>query len=200
MPTQPEEADLVIYRSVGFIDDWSRRDVPDFADDHPALLAQARTALARREAAYPAMVTRGEVTGDQAEADITGWRDLVQEWDWIVTGAGEAPHPLTRRRRLAAVDLALERVETELARSGSARRADLLRQQDLYTAIRWHLTRLKLGAPAIHFWADCNHLLRQRQGQAVTSPLCSTCERGAADPATFACTRTDCGLKQKDAA
>jgi hypothetical protein len=191
MPADPE--DLVIYRSLGFVDDWPRRDVPDFADDHPALLAQCRAALARREAAYPAMVVKGEVTEAQAKADLAGWRDLVREWHWIETGEGQPPHPVTMSRRLAALDLAQTRIEAELPRAGSAQRADLEYQQALTQALRWHLQRPLYGAPAIHFWAGCNHQLRQR-ARTQTIAFCGTCERRREDPATHACTRTDCGL------
>lgn len=188
--------DLVIYRSLGFVDDWPRRNVPDFADDHPALLAQCRAALARREKAYPAMIGKGEVTPALAEADIAGWTDLVQEWHWIETGEGQPPHPLTMRRRLNALALALERIEAELPRAGSAQRADLEHQQALNNALRWHLQRPLHGAPAIHFWAGCNHELRRRN--LSTHLFCGTCERRREDPATRACTRTDCGLPRPE--
>lgn len=206
VPIDPE--DLVIFRdpactseSIAF---WARFDErPDLVDEHPALLAQAREALARRQQAYPALIAKGEVTEQLAQADIAGWHNLVQEWDWIVSGSGEAPHPLTLRGRVAAVDLALDRIEAELGRSGGGvaggRRTDLLRQQALNQALRWHLGQLKFDAPAVHFWAECTRQARQRAG-ARALEICGTCDRRAADPVTTGCTRTDCGLTARIAA
>lgn len=199
MPAAEATNDWVeIYRSPG-CRDYPLDETPELARDYDALLAHARAALARRQAAYPALIGKGEITAELAQDDLAGWADLVQEWSWIVTGPNspegcELPHPMTLRRRLAAVDLALERIEIERSRVPVTRRRELFHQQDLNLALRWHLTTLKYGTPAIHFWMGCTHALRRQLGIA----LCGVCERWSGEPQVKACTRTDCGLSGAD--
>lgn len=161
---------------------------PQAVHDYADILAQAETALARRQESYPALVDQGRMDRAEAEADIAAWAHLVTEWRWIETGEGTAPPSFTLFDRIAAVDLALDRAGAALARQ--PRNEDLQRQRDLLTAMRWHLSRLVDWTPRTHLLAALTHAARQR---AATS-LCPTCERRPGDPAIRACTRTDCGL------
>lgn len=162
----PDE-DIVIAHSA----DWkpgSWGQWPDFAHEYAALLEQAETALARRRDAYPAMVSKGAITGEDAQADIDAWEMLVAEWRWICTGEGEPPHPVTLRLRIAAVDLALERVTAELERG--RRPESIVRQFHLITALRWHLDHLKFGAPAVHFWSELTRKCREDAAARAGKP------------------------------
>lgn len=165
-----------------------------YCNDYPALLEQAEAALDRRRDAYPGMVASGQIDQQAATADIAAWEWISAEWRWIITGEGEAPPSWTLFDRIAALDLALDRVGQQ--RSRKPRDKDLERQQALILAMRWHLSRLQGWTPLVHTLAALTHQLRAR----AALPLCTTCERRSTDPAVIACTRTDCGLKQKDAA
>lgn len=163
--------EIVVYRSP----DWrgpEGQPAPGMAYEYEALLEQAETALARRQEAYPAMIARGQITAEDAEADIAAWQLLAAEWRWICDGTGELPHPSTLPARIAAVDLAMERAGAQLARGG--RSDDLMRQVALITAMRWQLDRLRDGAPAVHHFADLTRRVRraieQRQANPDPSP------------------------------
>ena len=95
---------------------------------------------------------------------------------------------------MAAVDLAIVRVDQEMARGN--RTHDVLRQSHLIEALRWHLLCSTHGEPMIHRCARTNHQLRAEQG----TRLCGTCERWETDPATRACSSTNCGLQARKAA
>ncbi|HEX2794678.1 MAG TPA: hypothetical protein VHN58_09655 [Croceicoccus sp.] len=137
-------------------DDW-----PAYAFEWAALLGQCRVALARRERAYPAMIGSGAIDQNEAYADIAAWRDLVDEWSWIVTGAGAPPPSGTITARRRAVELALSRIADELKRG--RRSAELQIQQLLNQALAWHLARTRFGAPAVHFCAAINHEFEARR-------------------------------------
>ena len=165
MPQHPEPAtEFVLWHSP----DWREPEgprAPCMVHEHEALLEQAETARARRREAYPAMIARGQITAEAAEADIAAWELLAAEWRWICDGTGDLPHPLTLPARIAAVDLAMERVSAELARG--RRSADVIRQLHLVEALRWHLATLKFDAPAVHFWAG---LTRQLRAERAATP------------------------------
>lgn len=133
-------------------------DAPLYAWDYPALLEQARTALLRRRDGYPKLIERGVMAQADADADIAAWAMLADEWQWIEDGSGQLPARHTLDQRLAAVDLAVERVGTEL-RKGN-RGHDVFRQSHLLQAMRWHLERLKDGAPAVHYYAALTRAVR----------------------------------------
>ena len=161
----------------------------DALRDWPDILEAAEAALARRREAYPAMVEKGGMTGEEAEADIAAWNLLAAEWRFIVHGTGELPPSYTLFARIAAVDLAIERACN--ARSRRSRDAGLARQQDLYTAMRWHLSRLDAGGQLIHRLARLTHQMRGAMAH------CAICDRRREDAARTACTRTDCGLPHR---
>lgn len=196
--TSSPDDDLVIWRSPDYV---ARpvSDAPASVNDYPDLLAQARAAIERREQAYPQMIAKGEITPADASADLQGWQAIEREWDWVTTGTGDPPAPETRESRLASVALALARIDVELGRGGASRRADLLHQQDLNLSLRWHLTHLRHGAPAIHFWASLTHKLRTR-ALRIGQGQCGTCGRQGSGPEASTCTRADCGLPHEDSA
>lgn len=128
---------------------------PVFRDDWDELHAQCRAAVARREAAYPELIARGQIAADLAARDIASWQALAAEWHWIITGEGAPPAPETLPDRIAACELALERIEGEFARGRDTDHN--FYQRHLVTALLWHLTRCRFGAPAVHFCARFNH-------------------------------------------
>jgi len=137
-------------------------DVPIYAYQYEELLEQARTALDRRKQAYPDMVTRRMITQDLATRDIRAWELIVAEWTWICTGKGALPPASTLPDRIAAVDLALQRIRQELDRGN--RGHDLLRQSHLNQALHWHLHRLRHGEPTIHHLIDLTRRMRREIG------------------------------------
>lgn len=135
----------------------------DLLRDNAALLAMAETALAKRRAAYPALVEKQALSPADAAADIAAWELLVGEYQWICSRAGEAgacPPSWTRHDRIDAVDLALQR--TARALTSNPGDPDLLHQRDLYRALNWHLTDQSRGPQHSHWLANLNHQLHLR--------------------------------------
>lgn len=146
------------------LDLWPQ--TPLYAWDYEALLEQAQGALARRRDGYPRLVLRGTMTQAEADDDIAAWELIETEWRWIVEGCGNLPAPETLDQRLSAIDLAIERVGTELRRGN--RTHDVFRQAHLLQAMRWHLERLDQGAPAVHRFTRltreiCAELSREKE-------------------------------------
>lgn len=131
--------------------------VPACAWDYEDMLAQAQTALERRRRAYPEWVQRGQLAQDEADRDIAAWEMLAAEWRWIVDGTGAVPPYHTRRQRLDAVELAIERVSAELGRRQSP---ELIGQAQILEAMAWHLQRLWQGEPAVHHFQRQTRALR----------------------------------------
>lgn len=161
---------------------------PHLLLDYHLLLEHCEAALARRQESYPALISRGDLDSVEAQADIAAWTLLAQEWRWIQTGEGQAPHWSSLFDRIAAVDLALQRVEKAIEQRGPT--PELRHQLACNQALRWHLGHLKYGDPAVHFTAAATHAARA----AAVVQVCPACDRRRADPATRSCTRTDCGL------
>ncbi|SFG08996.1 hypothetical protein SAMN05518801_10767 [Novosphingobium sp. CF614] len=148
--------------------DWrpdGTENLPPLRHEHEELLAQCRSAVSRREQAYPALIERGAIDRDEARRDLLAWRLLADEWHWIVTGQGAAPGHHTLADRIAAVETALVRLEADLAR----RRDDaLLYQRHLLMALAWHLGD-GTAAPAIHAYAR-HHQSRPARPEPVEGP------------------------------
>lgn len=151
---RPDE--ILIAGDPAALEGWP--DTPLYAWDYDAFLAQARTALARRREGYPRLVEKGAMTAAEAAEDIAAWEAIEAEWQWIVDGSGTLPPPATLDQRLGAIDLALERVGTELRRGN--RQHDVFRQSHLLQAMRWHLERIEQGAPAVHRYARLTREVR----------------------------------------
>jgi hypothetical protein len=139
------------------LDDAGR---PLYAHDWPALLEQARSALAQRQQAYPAWIERGRLTREEADHDIRGWELLVAEWQWIVSAgeSGERPPFDTLHIRRDAVALSLQRIDAELQRGN--RSHTILRQAHLVQALHWHLHRLRWHEPAVLSCVDLTRACR----------------------------------------
>lgn len=182
-----------IASGIGFVVPVQMPEDAALLGDHPALLALAQAALARRRAAYPDLVSAGKMPEADAKADVAAWELLAAEWDWICTGNGEAPPRWTLHDRIDAVDLAIERTSAALAAAPmrGGERESLRHLRDLYRAMHHHLALAGFGGQRCHHFARINHALRAR---AIGQVLCATCERRSDDPATIGCTRTDCGL------
>lgn len=186
MAAEPYE-DAIIWHSP----DWRApaQPAPLMVHEWADLLGHCRASLARRRAAYPAMVEAATLTQSLADQDIAAWQLLEREWLWIVTGAGTPPPPGSLGARMAAVDLAVVRVRQAMEKGD--RGHEMCRQSHLVQALRWHLAHVDAHAePLVHAAARFNHARRAEQAQR----FCGTCERWQADPATRACTSTDCGL------
>jgi hypothetical protein len=139
-----------------------REDIPLFAHDWDELLAQCRTALDRRVAAYPGMIAKRVITADDARRDIAAWQTLVREWHWILSGTGQPPSPLTMPDRMAALDLAMTRVRQEIGR-GNRTHANY-RQAHLIQALHWHLVHRDGLEPRVYWTARLNHALYAERG------------------------------------
>jgi len=143
---------------------WSAPDARE-DDEHPLyafqyedLLEQCRLALSGRQKAYPELARSGKISEADAAADIRAWEALVAEWAWICTGDGKLPPAGTLGERRAAIELALERIGQRFDRGD--RSHDLYRQAHLNIALRWHLHRLRFGAPAVHHFAAVSREVR----------------------------------------
>ncbi len=143
-------------------------DAPLYAWDYDAFLDQAKSALQRRRDGYPKLIEKGAMDAGDAAEDIAAWELIEAEWQWIETGTGQLPPPASLDQRLAAIDLALERVGTELRRGNRAH--DVFRQAHLLQAMRWHLERIEDGVPAVHRYARLTLELRaELLGERQTS-------------------------------
>lgn len=133
-------------------------DDTDWLRDWPFLAAHAVAAVKRRKEAYPDLVASERMTAEDADQDVAAWEAIAAEWHWICTGEGEPPARDTLDARLAAVDTAIERAEAALRHN--SRSENVLAQLDMNIAIRWHLSRWRLGDQVIHQTACLNHQLR----------------------------------------
>jgi len=148
--------DILIAGDPAALETWP--DWPLYAWDYDAFLDQAKTALQRRRDGYPKLIEKGAMNADDAAEDIAAWELIAAEWQWVVDGTGQLPPPASLDQRLAAIDLALERVGTELRRGN--RPHDVFRQAHLLQAMRWQMERVHEGAPAVHHYARLNRDIR----------------------------------------
>jgi len=151
-------------------DSWEDRPLYVFA--YEDLLEHCRLALSTRQKTYPVLVERRAITDREATADIRAWELLAGEWAWICGEEATLPPTGSLTERRGAVELALERIGQRFDRGD--RQHDLYRQAHLNLALRWHLGRLKDGAPAVHHFAALSRELRaeaaERAAHAPTSP------------------------------
>jgi len=128
--------------------------LPVFRHDHDELHGQCLRAVARREELYPALIAAGRMDSEDADRDLVAWRELAAEWLWVCTGEGDLPHSATLPNRIAAIELAADRLEAELAR-GRRTEANLY-QHHLLEALHWHCRPER----RTHFYADLTRTLR----------------------------------------
>lgn len=132
-------------------------DPPLFRFDYHELREQCRAAVARREKSYPELVAAGRMDAEEADRDLAAWRELAAEWHWIITGEGTLPSRETKPARIAAVDLAADRLEAEMARGRTSEFN--LYQYYLLEALHWHLQ----PGRQTHFLAELTRTLRAEQ-------------------------------------
>lgn len=129
---------------------------PPFArDDHADLLAMAQRMLAQREKRFPAMVARGEISADAAQAQIEAFAAIVADWRWIITGEGTPASLASLQARCDALDQSIRTI-ADLAREAGGFSTDLAAQAHLVIAMRWHAD----PANQSHAIARLNHELR----------------------------------------
>jgi hypothetical protein len=167
-PDRPDPFERIVIWHSPDHDPAQDADRPLYAFDYADLLAHARASLDRRERAYPEMVEKKRLAADLARRDIEAWRLLVAEWTWIACGPEAAGAALPPREslfdRIAAVDLGIERVGQELQRG--RRDYDNYRQAHMLHALRWHLSRLRLGEPEVHY---CQRLTRELRAEKAAA-------------------------------
>ncbi|NLR72844.1 hypothetical protein HGI47_18370 [Novosphingobium sp. ERN07] len=113
-------------------------DPPNRIHDHAELLGMAERMLASREKRFPALVTAGKMSADEAEAEIGTFRLIAADWRFICTGEGE-PAPLASLdQRRAAIDASLRTI-AEIAREEGTFSDALADQAECVIALRWHL-------------------------------------------------------------
>ena len=165
LPAPDPFAPVTIWQSPDFrADSWPER--PLYAFLHEDLADHCRLALKTRTDTYPDLIRKGAITEREAASDIRGWEMLAAEWNWICTGEGDLPATGSLADRRAAVELAIERIDQRFDRGD--RQHDLYRHAHLNDALRWHLHRLKDGAPAVHHFAK---LSRELRAEAAARPV-----------------------------
>lgn len=169
--------------------------------DYDDIAREARAACARRRASYPDLIKSGRLSVADARADLDAWQHIARDWRWIAFGEGEPGTVVTLVRRVAALDTAIGRWLEMVGEAGMNPQA--YRQGQLLAAMRWWAEREYRRDPDVHHVREtaavAHHWRRENghptRGEMLTvRALCPACERRASDPATTACTRTDCGL------
>ncbi len=102
------------------------------------IAAQAKKMLAQREKNFPAMVQRGQLSADEAQAQIAIWRSIAADWHWIITGEGEPADKLTVFERRDAIDASL-RTLAEIYAENHGLDDATAHQANLVIAMRWHI-------------------------------------------------------------
>ncbi len=149
--------------------DWSHPRIanPACRLDAPSsdIAAAARAAFDRRRDTYPQLVQAGQITADEARADLEGWRALAKDWHWIATSEGEPATLETRDSRIAALDTAITRWFDQLDRGGGAQTEAESEQLALLCAMRIWAGREGSTLPCSetrHFFAALTHEFRCR--------------------------------------
>lgn len=178
--TQPESSEAPARRVWQGIE---ADEPPVCRHDHIDLLAMAESMLSTRQRRFPDLVRTGRLDQQAAEAELATFAAIVADWRWICTGEGE-PAPLaTLYARIEALDSSLATIAGIASDQGGFNN-ELAAQAECVIAMRWHLE----WGSGTHSAAATTHALRAH------FTACTVCERRRTDPATAACTRTDCGL------
>lgn len=132
-------------------------DPPYERHNHEALLAMADRMLAAREKRLPALVRNGDISIEEARAQIATVTAIGADWHWIITGEGEPAHISTLAARRALLDQAIVTIAA-IAREREGFSPDLEDQAHLIIAMRWHLDPQR----ETHILARLNHERRRR--------------------------------------
>lgn len=129
----------------------------------PDMASEAARQYWLRHDQYPGMIAAGQISEDDAAADIAVWQQIAQDWDWIATGKGTPASPDSLPARRAALDEALDRIieqigfrDTKQARARGA----------ILAAMRWWAEVEGEGEPLKHarFLASVGHQWRAENG------------------------------------
>lgn len=141
---------------------WGRietEDPPHGIYDYAALRAMAERLLATREKRFPLLVAAGKLDAAEAQAELTTFRMIAQDWRWISTGEGQ-PAPIgSLDHRRAALDRSLATI-ADIAREEGRFSDELAAQADAVIAIRWHLE----PGSRTHALAQLTHQIRADLG------------------------------------
>jgi hypothetical protein len=86
-------------------------------DRYATLAREAAAAVERRQAQYPALVERGKLSADQANAEIRVWRAIAEDWRWVVTLERIDAPPATLDEKVAALEESARRAERAMRRA-----------------------------------------------------------------------------------
>ncbi len=128
------------------------------------IAAAAREAYQRRRDTYPQLVSSGQITADEARADLEGWRAIAKDWHWMATGDGEPGTRATVDARCASLDTAIARWFDRNDRLGGASEEEH-EQLALFCAMRIWVGRELTRPSREHrqFYAELNHRARAAQ-------------------------------------
>ena len=86
-------------------------------DHYTRLAREAAAAVERRQAQYPALVERGKLSADQADAEIRVWCAIAADGRWVVTLERIDAPPATLAEKLAALEESARRAERAMRRA-----------------------------------------------------------------------------------
>ena len=86
-------------------------------DRYAPLAREAAAAVERRQAQYPALVERGKLSADQADAEIRVWRAIAADWRWVVMLKRIDAPPATLAEKVDALEESARRAERAMRRA-----------------------------------------------------------------------------------
>jgi hypothetical protein len=104
------------------------------------IASEANKALWRRRDAYPAQVSAGKMSDEDAAKDIAAWAEIARDWDWICTGIGAPASCETLDDRIAALDTAIARY-FQVIDTSAVVIDEVLVQGSMLAAMRWWAER-----------------------------------------------------------
>jgi hypothetical protein len=148
-------------------------------DEWPEIAVEATAALWRRREVYSALVDKNAdaETLENAKAEGLIWKIIAADWDWIVTGLGEAATRASLPDRITALDAVLARFLAVIDQQGGS---DTLTdaqatQGGLLAAMRWW-AEVEATQPInrqARFLASCGHHWREANGHPPLGKMIS---------------------------
>ncbi len=115
---------------------------PDALRSHwPEIAHEANQALWRRKDAYPARVTAGKMSAEDAAQEIATWQEIANDWDWICTGLGTPASKDSLPERINALDTAIERFFQVVDGQGGTMTPEMALQGAALATMRWFAER-----------------------------------------------------------
>lgn len=129
------------------------------------IAAEASDMLERARKGYPFMIKRGEMTQEDAAADLYGRRATESDWHWIAFGEGKPASAASLDARIAALDQSLVRWFKRVDKHGGVPTAKQAVQGALIAAMRWWAERERTGVePHVRDLAAFGHNWRKENG------------------------------------